>query len=96
MTRDEVEVVAHELAKKIAAVVTDEVKKEFRERDDVTIDDVNNVVLTAALFFAIDAVANIKCKDCRRKARKHTEKVLPRALRELERDGGEDQCGLTH
>jgi hypothetical protein len=67
------------LASKIAAVVSDYVKQEIPR--PITWGEADDVVLSAALFLAIDAVANIKCRDCRRMARKRVEKAIPEVLR---------------
>jgi hypothetical protein len=96
MKRHEFEKVAHDLASEAAATISDYVKREIIARRKMTLGEVDELVLSAALFLVIDAVGNINCADCRRIAREHVEKVIPEMLRGIEHGEEGEQCGRVH
>jgi hypothetical protein len=82
MTEAEFEDAAHALAGKIAETMTHHVRKKLSRRG-VTVDEVNRIALSAVLFSLYDAIANIKCKDCRQDAMEHVEKTVPVMMRNV-------------
>jgi hypothetical protein len=84
---DQVTELTHSLARKLAARITKFVRQELR--GDITVGEVNQVVVGAALFCVNDALNAIKCKNRRNDACDHIEKVTPMMLadvRALEQD----------
>jgi hypothetical protein len=94
MTDDQVTELAHSLARKLAARITKFVRQELRG-EDITVGEVNQVVVVAALFCVNDALSTIKCKNCRGDACDHIEKVVPLMLADV-RASEQDDVGHMH